>query len=121
MKQTMSPWERFLGLIELERKDVLQVAYYAIFSGLVTLSLPLGIQAIINLIQGAQVTTSWILLVVLVTIGVAFAGVLQLMQMRIIETIQQRIFVITSYSIHYTKLYEMRWIWELIHFQLYVQ
>jgi len=101
MKQTMSPWERFLGLIELERKDVMQVAYYAIFSGLVTLSLPLGIQAIINLIQGAQVTTSWILLVVLVTIGVAFAGVLQLMQMRIIETIQQRIFTRASFEFTY--------------------
>ena len=97
----MSPWERFLGLIELERKDVLQVAYYAIFSGLVTLSLPLGIQAIINLIQGAQVTTSWILLVVLVTIGVAFSGILQLMQMRIIETIQQRIFTRASFEFTY--------------------
>ena len=101
MKQTMTPWERFLGLIELERKDVLQVAYYAIFSGFVTLSLPLGIQAIINLIQGAQVTTSWILLVVLVTIGVAFAGILQLMQMRIIETIQQRIFTRASFEFTY--------------------
>lgn len=97
----MSPLERFLGLIELERKDVLQVAYYAIFAGLVSLSLPLGIQAIINLIQGAQITTSWILLVILVTLGVAFAGVLQLMQMRIIEMIQQRIFTRASFEFTY--------------------
>lgn len=97
----MSPWQRFLGLIELERKDVLQVAYYAIFAGLVSLSLPLGIQAIINLIQGAQITTSWILLVILVTMGVAFAGILQLMQMRIIETIQQRIFTRASFEFTY--------------------
>lgn len=101
MKQNMSPLERFLGLIELERKDVLQVAYYAIFAGLVSLSLPLGIQAIINLIQGAQITTSWILLVILVTLGVAFAGVLQLMQMRIIEMIQQRIFTRASFEFTY--------------------
>lgn len=97
----MSPWERFLGLIELERKDVLQVAYYAIFAGLVSLSLPLGIQAIINLIQGAQITTSWIVLVILVTLGVAFTGVLQLMQMRIIEMIQQRIFTRASFEFTY--------------------
>jgi len=97
----MSPWQRFLGLIELERKDVLQVAYYAIFAGLVSLSLPLGIQAIINLIQGAQITTSWIVLVILVTLGVAFAGILQLMQMRIIETIQQRIFTRASFEFTY--------------------
>ncbi len=101
MKETMSPWKRFLGLIQLEKKDVLQVAYYAIFAGIVSLTLPLGIQAIINLIQGAQITTSWILLVVLVTIGVAFAGILQLMQMRIIETIQQRIFTRASFEFTY--------------------
>jgi ABC-type bacteriocin/lantibiotic exporter with double-glycine peptidase domain len=101
MKQVMSPWKRFLGLVELERKDILQVAYYAIFAGIVSLSLPLGIQAIINLIQGAQITTSWVLLVILVTIGVAFAGILQLMQMRIIETIQQRIFTRASFEFTY--------------------
>lgn len=101
MKLKLSPLKRFLGLIELERKDVLQVAYYAVFAGLVSLSLPLGIQAIINLIQGAQITSSWILLVVLVTLGVAFAGVLQLMQMRIIESIQQRIFTRASFEFTY--------------------
>ena len=97
----MTPWERFLGLIEMEKKDILQIFYFAIFSGLVTLSLPLGIQSIINLIQGAQVSSSWIVLVILVTIGVIFSGGLQLMQFRIIETIQQRIFVRASFDLTY--------------------
>lgn len=96
-----TPWKRLLGLLELERKDILQIFYYAIFSGLVSLSLPLGIQAIINLIQGAQISTSWIVLVVLVTIGVMFSGALQLMQLRIIETIQQRIFTRASFELSY--------------------
>ncbi len=100
-KLTMSPWERLMGLLRLEKRAVLQVFYYAIFSGLVSLSLPLGIQTIINLIQGAQITTSWILLVALVTLGVAFVGILQLMQMRIVETIQQRIFVRSSFEFTY--------------------
>jgi ABC-type bacteriocin/lantibiotic exporter with double-glycine peptidase domain len=100
-KEKMTPWERFLGLIELEKKDILQIFYFAIFSGLVTLSLPLGIQSIINLIQGAQVSSSWIVLVILVTIGVIFSGGLQLMQFRIIETIQQRIFVRASFDLTY--------------------
>jgi len=100
-KEKMTPWERFLGLIEMEKKDILQIFYFAIFSGLVTLSLPLGIQSIINLIQGAQVSSSWIVLVILVTIGVIFSGGLQLMQFRIIETIQQRIFVRASFDLTY--------------------
>jgi len=98
---TLTPWQRFIGLLKLERKDILQVAYYAIFEGLVALSLPLGIQAIINLLQGAQLSTSWIILIILVTAGVAFSGTLKLMQMRIIETIQQRIFTRASLELSY--------------------
>ncbi|WP_339626385.1 ATP-binding cassette domain-containing protein [uncultured Winogradskyella sp.] len=100
-KVLLTPWQRFVGILKLERKDVRQVLYYAVFSGLIALTLPLGIQAIINLIQGAQVSTSWIVLVVLVTLGVAFVGILQLMQMRIIEMIQQRIFMRASFEFTY--------------------
>ena len=97
----MTPWQRLLGLVQLEKRDILQIIYYAIFAGIVALTLPLGIQAIINLIQGAQISTSWIVLVILVTIGVTFSGILQLMQMRIIETIQQRIFMRSSFELAY--------------------
>ncbi|PQJ73180.1 peptidase domain-containing ABC transporter [Polaribacter butkevichii] len=97
----LTPWQRFVGVLKLERKDIFQIFYYAIFGGLVALSLPLGIQAIINLIQGAQVSTSWIVLVILVTIGVVFSGALQLMQLRIIETIQQRIFTRASFELSF--------------------
>ena len=100
-KSPLSSWQRLTGLLSLEKKDVLQIFYYAIFAGLVNLSLPLGIQAIINLIQGAQVSTSWIILVVLVTLGVAFVGVLQLMQIRIIENLQQKIFTRASFEFSY--------------------
>ncbi len=97
----LTPWKRFLRLLSIERKDIWQIFYYAIFSGLVALSLPLGIQAIVNLIQGAQISTSWIILVILVTFGVIFVGILNLMQLRIIETIQQRIFVKSSFELSY--------------------
>lgn len=101
VQPSMTPWQRLLGLLQLEKKDILQIFYYAIFSGVISLSLPLGIQAIINLIQGAQVSTSWVVLVTLVTVGVAFSGALQLMQLRIIETIQQRIFTRSSFELSY--------------------
>ena len=99
--QQLTPWKRFIGLLKLEKKDIFQIFYYAIFGGVVALSLPLGIQAIINLIQGAQISTSWIVLVIVVTFGVIFSGALQLMQLRIIETIQQRIFVRASFELSY--------------------
>lgn len=101
MKEVMTPWQRFVGLLQLDKRDIKQIFYYAIFAGLVALSLPLGIQAIINLIQGAQVSTSWIVLVVLVTLGVAFQGGLQIMQVRILENIQQKIFTRSSFEFAY--------------------
>ena len=100
-KNVLTSWQRLIGMLKLDKRDVLQTFYYAIFAGLVNLSLPLGIQAIINLIQGAQISTSWIILVILVTGGVAFAGLLQLMQIRIIENLQQKIFTRASFEFTY--------------------
>lgn len=100
-KNVETSWQRLMGLLKLDKRDILQTFYYAIFAGLVNLSLPLGIQAIINLIQGAQISTAWIILVILVTGGVAFAGILQLMQMRIIENVQQKIFTRASFEFVY--------------------
>ncbi len=97
----MSPWRRFVGLLELDKRDIKQIFYYAVFAGLVALSLPLGIQAIINLLQGAQLSSSWIVLVILVTLGVAFQGGLQIMQIRILENIQQKIFTRSSFEFVY--------------------
>jgi len=101
MKSSSNAWSRFYNLIKLEKRDILQIFYYALFAGVLSLSLPLGVQAIINLIQGAQISSSWIILVVLVTLGVGFTGVLQIMQLRILETLQQRIFTRASFELSY--------------------
>jgi len=100
-KSVLTAWQRLIAMLKLDRRDVLQTFYYAIYAGLVNLTLPLGIQAIINLIQGAEISASWIILVVLVTGGVAFAGILQLMQIRIIENLQQKIFTRASFEFTY--------------------
>jgi len=96
-----SPLKRYFSLLKLDKKDISQIIFYAIFAGLVSLSLPLGIQAIINLIQAGQVSISWIVLVVIVVIGVALVGILSLMQLRITENLQQKIFVRSSFEFSY--------------------
>lgn len=98
---TSKTWSRFFNLLSLEKRDIFQIFNYAIFTGALALSLPLGIQAIVNLIQGAQISSSWIILVILVTLGVSFTGTLQLMQLRIIETLQQRVFTRASFELSY--------------------
>ena len=94
----MKPLKRFLNLLDLDKKDVSQLFFYAMFSGLISLSLPLGIQAIVNFIQSGRVSASWIVLIILVVIGVALVGILSLMQLRISENLQQKIFVRSSFE-----------------------
>lgn len=94
----MTPLKRFSNLLKLDKKDVYQIFFYAIFAGLISLSLPLGIQAIINFIQSGRVSASWIVLIILVVFGVALVGTLSLMQLRITENLQQKIFVRSSFE-----------------------
>ena len=94
----MTPLKRFYNLLALDKKDIYQIFFYAIFAGLVSLSLPLGIQAIIAFIQSGRVSASWIILIILVVVGVALVGILSLMQLRITENLQQKIFVRSSFE-----------------------
>ena len=94
----LSTLQRFFRLLSLDKSDIISVYIYALFNGVVALSLPLGIQAIINFISAGKVSTSWIVLVVFVILGVAFSGVMQIMQITITESIQQRIFTRSAFD-----------------------
>ncbi len=97
----MTPTIRFFKLLQMDRKDIYQIFFYAIFAGLVSLSLPLGVQAIINFIQSGRISVSWIVLVFFVVLGVALVGFLAFMQLRITENLQQKIFIRSSFEFAY--------------------
>ncbi|MDO6737205.1 peptidase domain-containing ABC transporter [Wenyingzhuangia sp. 2_MG-2023] len=96
-----SPLLRFWNLINQYKKRIRLIYYYAIISGMVNLSLPLGIQAIINYLQTGETTTSWMVLVVFVLIGIAVNGKIQINQLRIVEDIQQDIFARSAFEFAY--------------------
>ena len=97
----MTPLERFKNLIFIDKQDIYQIILYSVIGGLISLSLPLGIQSIINFIQAGKISTSWIVLIFIVVIGVAFVGYLKIMQYRITENLQQKIFVRSSFEFAY--------------------
>jgi ABC-type bacteriocin/lantibiotic exporter with double-glycine peptidase domain len=90
--QNIKPIRRLFSLLNTDKRDITQIYIYSIFIGLLNLSLPLGIQAIVNFIQTGQISTSWIVLVLLVVLGVILAGILQIFQLRITENLQPIIF-----------------------------
>ncbi len=92
----ITPLQRLFRLLATEKALVTNIYIYALFNGLLNLSIPLGIQAIINLIQSGTTSTSWVVLVVLVLVGLSLAGVFQIFQLSLSETIQQKIFANAS-------------------------
>jgi ABC-type bacteriocin/lantibiotic exporter with double-glycine peptidase domain len=97
----LTPLKRFWLLLKPDKKEIRNVYVYAVFYGLVNLSLPIGIQAIINLIQGGQMSTSWVILVVFVILGIAISGILQVSQLKITEHLQQKIFTRAAFEFAY--------------------
>ncbi len=96
--EVFTPIQRFWRLLKPDRKEIRNVYVYSVFHGLIYLSLPLGVQAIVNLIQGGQVNTSWVILVSFVVLGVALNGLLQILQMKITEDLQQKIFTRAAFE-----------------------
>lgn len=93
MKKPKSPLYRILDLVRLEKAEISSIYFYAILNGLILLTIPLGIQSIVGFVLGASFRASIYVLILLVVLAVLISGLMQINQMKIIEKIQQRIFV----------------------------
>lgn len=85
--------KKLFRYITKEKKDVTNIYFYAIINGLVSLSIPLGIQSIISFVMGATMATSIYILIFFVVLGTFLVGHFRLKVLQIIEKIQQKIFV----------------------------
>lgn len=99
--EKLSPIKRFWLLLKPDGQEIRNLYIYAVIIGLLNLALPIGIQAIINLIQGGAVSTSWIVLTILVAGAIALSGILQINQLRITENLQQKIFTRAAFEFTY--------------------
>jgi ABC-type bacteriocin/lantibiotic exporter with double-glycine peptidase domain len=97
----MQPTTRFFKLLSGFRKEIGYLYFYALIAGLVSLSLPLGMQAIIQFVLAGQMSTSLALLVTMVVLGIAITGYLQIMQLWLAEFIQQQIFARGAFEFSY--------------------
>ncbi len=97
----MTPFTRLINLIKHFKKEVFYIYGYAFFIGLISLSLPLGMQAIVNFIMMGQLSTSWIMLVIMLTVALILYSIFLISQVYIIESIRQKIFVSMAFEFIY--------------------
>jgi ABC-type bacteriocin/lantibiotic exporter with double-glycine peptidase domain len=96
-----SPMNRLLRLLGTEKKDIGYIYLYALVTGLISLSLPLGIQAVFNLVSGGLIFSSVYVLIGLVILGVLITGLLMIGQITLVEILQQRIFAKAAFEFAY--------------------
>ncbi|WP_052353955.1 peptidase domain-containing ABC transporter [Flectobacillus major] len=99
--ENQSPVQRLLNMLRKEKKDITTIYIYAIVVGIISLTLPLGIQAIIGLISGGLFFSSVYVLVGVVILGIIFSGILQIYQQTLVEILQRRVFAKAAFEFTY--------------------
>ncbi|MCK6639263.1 MAG: ATP-binding cassette domain-containing protein [Bacteroidia bacterium] len=90
--------KRLAKLAAHERREIGFILIYAVIAGLISLSLPLGVQSIVSFVSGGQISTSVIVLIVFIILGLLISGGMQIMQLYLSERIQQRLFSKTAFE-----------------------
>ena len=99
--EALTPVKRFFKLIQAEKRDIYLIYFFAILVSLITLTIPLGIQAIIGLMSGGLLLESVMVLIFLVIVATMLSGWLQVQQLALVEILQQRIFAKTAFDFSY--------------------
>jgi ABC-type bacteriocin/lantibiotic exporter with double-glycine peptidase domain len=99
--QHLRPTQRLIRLLGNERKDIGYIYFYAIVVGLISLVLPLGVQAIFNLVSSGTVFSSVYVLMALVLVGLIASSYMQIIQVTLVEILQRRIFTKAAFELTY--------------------
>lgn len=107
-----TPMQRLWELLVLEKGNIGLVYAYATLVGLFSLTLPLGVQAIIGLVSGGLFLQPIVILIAFVILGTAATGVLQVLQLAAVERIQQRIFarIALEFSLRVPRVSVEQWL-----------
>ncbi len=97
-KEKDTAFNKLLAVLSVDKKDIFNLFFYAIIGGIVGLTIPLGIQSLINFLQMGKFTASGFILIVLIVFGVLASGILQIVKLWIMEIIQQRLFARTAFD-----------------------
>lgn len=96
--EPFTPMQRLIRMLRVEKRDIISIYVYAVLVGAISLVLPLGIQAIIGMVQGGLVFSSIYVLIGLVIVALIISGVMQIMQLTLVEYLQERLFAKAAFD-----------------------
>lgn len=94
-------WPIVKRILGSERHDIITVIAYSVFTSLLSLAVPLSSQAIVNAVALGVVNRQLIVLCAVVLVAMMLLGVIAVLERYIVDMIQRRLFVRTSFDIVY--------------------
>ncbi len=89
----VSPLLRLWRMVAPDRGDVLTVALFAVGIGVLSLATPIAVQAVVNFVALGGALPPLVVVVLLLFLGLTFAGILGATQTWVVEMLQRRLFV----------------------------
>lgn len=87
------PFQRFISLLDLDRRDVGLVILFAGVGGVLGLATPLVVEGLVNVVSWGTYFQPLIVLAGMLLVSLGIAGVLNILQTWVVELIQRRQFV----------------------------
>lgn len=87
-----TPFQRLMGLIRAEWSDVWIVLIFSLVVGLLTLAIPVAVEALVNTVAFGQFLQPVVILSLILFTFLVFAAVLRALQVFVVEIIQRRMF-----------------------------
>jgi ABC-type bacteriocin/lantibiotic exporter with double-glycine peptidase domain len=97
----LTPFQRLRQLLHADRRDIELIYLYAVLVGLFSLTVPLAVQGLTQLVQGGLLLQPVILLIIFAIVGTLVTGAIQLLQESVVERIQQRVFARLAFEFAY--------------------
>lgn len=92
-KGALGAWKRLVAMARLERREIGLVVIYAVFVGILSLVIPVTVQALVNTIAFGTLIQPLIILTLALVVALTFGAVLQALRLYVIEIIQRRLLV----------------------------
>ncbi|QDT09527.1 ATP-binding cassette domain-containing protein [Stieleria marina] len=86
----MSPLQRFMGLLNLDRRDLWMVALFALVGGVLSLATPLAIESLVNVVSWGTYWQPLLVLSLLLLTCLGLSGIMKILQTVVTEIIQRR-------------------------------
>lgn len=99
--EPLKPLRRFFALLKPDASDVRNILVFSIIIGLLSLTLPLAVEAIVNTIAFGRYLQPLIVLSLIVLVFLGFRGGLSVLMTVVTEIIQRKLFVRTVEDLSY--------------------